>query len=126
MTRRETGRAMAKGEPASIVPARSDLLTGGARFLYLGWLLRVQAGEVAEHVTEPEVPPGLARLSGGAAALVEFLRIDHHLIAAAVQKRSGRPAQARAVGDLSSIAKRAEKRPSNCCRAGWLMGLGST
>ena len=72
--------------------------------LYLGWLLRVQAGEVADDVTEPEVPAGLARLSGGEAAVVEFLRIDHYLIAAAVQRR-GRPAKARTVGELLSIAK---------------------
>jgi hypothetical protein len=93
-----------EGELASIVPVRSDLLIGGVRVLYLGWLLRVQAGEVADDVTEPEVPAGLARLSGGEAALVEFLRIDHHLIAAAVQRR-GRLAKARTVGELLSIAK---------------------
>jgi len=95
---------MEKGELASIVPVRSDLLIGGVRVLYLGWLLRVQAGEVADDVTEPEVPAGLARLSGAEAALVEFLRIDHYLIAAAVQRR-GRPAKARTVGELLSIAK---------------------
>ena len=60
---------------------------GGVRVLYLGWLLRVQEGEVAEDVTEPDLPAGLDRLSRGEAALVDFLRIDHHLIAAAVQRR---------------------------------------
>ena len=94
-----------EGELASIVPVRSDLLKGGVRILYLGWLLRVQAGEVAEDVTEPEVPAGLARLSGAETALVEFLRIDHHLIAAAVQPSRGRPAKARTTGELLSIAK---------------------
>jgi hypothetical protein len=68
-------------------------------------LLRVQAGEVAEDVTEPEVPAGLARLTGGEAALIEFLRIDHHLIAAAVQQRKSRQAKARTAGDLLAIAK---------------------
>ena len=94
-----------EGELASIVPVRSDLLMGGVRCLYLGWLLRVQAGEVADDVTEPEVPAGLARLSGGEAALIEFLRIDHHLLGAVVQRRKGRPAKARTVGELLSIAK---------------------
>jgi hypothetical protein len=70
----ESWESDGEGELASIVPVRSDLLTGGVRVLYLGWLLRVQAGEVADDVTEPEVPAGLARLSGGEAALVEFLR----------------------------------------------------
>jgi hypothetical protein len=94
-----------EGELASIVPVRSDLLVGGARVLYLGWLLRVQAGDVAEDMTEPEVPAGLTRLSGGEAALAEFLRIDDHLIAAAVQRSKGRQAKARTAGELLAIAK---------------------
>jgi hypothetical protein len=89
-------------------------LVGGVRILYLGWLLRVQAGDVAEDVTEPEVPAGLARLSGDESALVEFLRIDHHLVAAAAERRPGRPAKARTAGELLSSAKKcreeAEKR----------------
>jgi len=93
-----------EGELASIVPVRSDLLMGGVRVFYLGWLLRVQEGEVAENATEPDLPAELERLSGGEAALVDFLRIDHHLIAAAVQRRRGRPAKARTAGELLSIA----------------------
>ena len=95
-----------EGEFASIVPVRSDLLKGGVRILYLGWLLRVQTGEVAEGVTEPEVPAGLARLSGAETALVEFLRIDHDLIAAAAERREGRPVvRSHPAGELLSIAK---------------------
>lgn len=94
-----------EGELASIVPVRSDLLMGGVRVLYLGWLLRVQEGEVAENATEPDLPAELERLSRGEAALVDFLRIDHHLIAAAVQRRRGRPTKARTAGELLSIAK---------------------
>jgi hypothetical protein len=101
----ESWESDVEGELASIIPVRSDLLIGGVRVLYLGWLLRVQAGEVADGVTEPEVPAGLARMSGGEAALVEFLRMDHHLIAAAVQRRKGRPAKARTAGELLSIAQ---------------------
>jgi hypothetical protein len=105
----ESWESDGEGELASIVPVRSDLLMGGVRVLYLGWLLRVQAGEVADDVAEPEVPAGLARLSGHEAALVEFLRMDRHLIAAAVQRRKGRPAKARTVGQLLSIAKARRK-----------------
>jgi hypothetical protein len=94
-----------EGELASIVPVRSHLLTGSLRVLYLGWLLRVQVGEVGEELAEPEVPAGLARLSGGETALVEFLRIDPDLIAAAAQRPSGAGAKARTAGQLLSIAK---------------------
>jgi len=94
-----------EGELASIVPVRSDLLMGGVRVPYLGCLLRVQEGEVAENATEPDLPAELERLSRGEAALVDFLRIDHHLIAAAVQRRRGRPTKARTAGELLSIAK---------------------
>jgi hypothetical protein len=68
-------------------------------------LLRVQTGEVDEELAEPEVPAGLARLTGGETALVEFLRIDPDLIAAAAQRSSGAGAQARTAGQLLSIAK---------------------
>jgi hypothetical protein len=94
-----------EGELASIVPVRSDLLTGSLRVLYLGWLLRVQAGDVGEDVAEPAVPAGLAQLSGAEAALVDFLRIDLDLIAAATQSRGGKAAKVRTAGQLLSIAK---------------------
>jgi hypothetical protein len=95
-----------EGELTSIVPVRFDLLSGGARALYLGWILRVQAGEIAESTVEPEVPTGLARLSAGETALVEFLRIDPDLVAAAAQRPAGRAPQARrTVGQLLSAAK---------------------
>lgn len=93
------------GELASIVPIRSDLLTGSLRVLYLGWLLRVQAGDVGEGVAEPAVPEGLARLSGAEAALAEFLRIDSDLIAAAAQRTGGQAAKARTAGQLLAIAR---------------------
>ena len=94
-----------EGELASIVPVRSDLLTGSLRVLYLGWLLRVQAGDVGEDVAEPAVPEGLAELSGAEASLVEFLRIDLDLIAAATQLRGEKATKGRTAGQLLSIAK---------------------
>ena len=46
------------------------------------WLLAVQAGDVADDVTEPPVPPGLT-LTAAQTAMVEFLRIDPDLVATA-------------------------------------------
>jgi hypothetical protein len=94
-----------EGELTSIVPVRSDLSVGGLRVLYLGWLLRVQMGEVGEDAKEPEVPPGLARLTGGETALVEFLRIDRDLIAAAAQRHGGKAAKGRTAGQLLALAE---------------------
>ena len=94
-----------EGELASIVPVRSDLLKGSLRVLYLGWLLRVQAGDVGEDVAEPAVPAGMAQLSGAEAALVDFLRIDLDLIAAATQSRGEKAAKGRTAGQLLSIAR---------------------
>lgn len=72
-----------EGVLASILPVRSEVLTGDERPLYLLWLLGVQAGEVDDDVVEPPVPVGLDALSGSQAALVEFLRIDADLLAVA-------------------------------------------
>jgi hypothetical protein len=91
-------------ELASIIPLRSGLLKGSLRVLYLGWLLRVQAGDVGEDAAEPAVPAGLAQLSGAEAALVEFLRIDLDLIAAATRRRGDKAAEVRTAGQLLSIA----------------------
>jgi len=88
-----------------MVPVRSDLLTGGARVLYLGWLLRVQAGDVARGRDGARGSCWARSLVREEAALVEFLRIDDHLIAAAVQRRKGRQAKARTAGELLAIAK---------------------
>lgn len=84
-----------EGELDSIVSARSGLLNGGGRLLYLAWLVRVQAGEIAESTLEPEVPAGLGRPSASESALAEFLRIDPDLIGAAAQRPVGRGSKAR-------------------------------
>jgi hypothetical protein len=77
-----------EGELASIVPVRFAIGAGDLRPLYLGWLLRVQAGDIAPDTPEPDVPAGLNRPSAGLTAMIEFLRIDRELLAAA--KASGR------------------------------------
>jgi hypothetical protein len=108
-----------EGELASIVPVRSDLLTGSLRVLYLGWLLRVQAGDVGEDVAEPAVPAGLAQLSGAESALVDFLRIDLDLIVAATQSRGGKAAKHRTKNgsfidvEVTSSAATFRRRPAS-------------
>ena len=70
---------------ATLVSLRADLINGDLRALYLAWLLGVQNGAVDDDQLEPPVPAGLAELTGPLAALVEFLRIDESLVAAAAQ-----------------------------------------
>jgi hypothetical protein len=68
---------------ASIIPIRADMAAGDLRALYLGWLLCVQAGDLADDDLEPPVPAGLTRLTASLRSLVDFLRIDEDLIAVA-------------------------------------------
>jgi hypothetical protein len=59
------------------------MAAGDLRALYLGWLLSVQAGELADDDPEPPVPANLTRLTPPLRSLVEFLRIDEDLLAVA-------------------------------------------
>ncbi len=76
-----------RGSLAALAPLRAELLGGDMRPAYLAWLLKVQEdaanGEEDTDETEPPVPPGLAALTGAQQAMVEFLRIDPDLLAAA-------------------------------------------
>jgi hypothetical protein len=67
-----------------LVPVRADLMAGGHRALYLGWLLAAQT-ELDDDELEPPVPPGLARVTGSLRSLTEFLRIDDDLLAVAAE-----------------------------------------
>ena len=69
-----------EGRLSSLISVRAELARGDLRALYLGWLLRVQAGEIDEQETEPPVPPGLVQLSASLESLAEFLRIDPDLL----------------------------------------------
>lgn len=69
-----------EGHLASMISARAELARGDLRALYLGWLLRVQAGELDEEDVEPAVPPGLGQLSASLESLADFLRIDGDLL----------------------------------------------
>ena len=81
-----------EGWLASLLPIRADLIRGDHRALYLGWLLAVQTEEIDDDMSEPPVPPGLDNLNASLDRLVEFLRIDRDLIAAAVECSPGEPA----------------------------------
>jgi hypothetical protein len=67
----------------SIIPVRADMAAGDLRALYLGWLLCLQADELADDDLEPPVPANLTRLTPSLRSLVEFLRIDEDLLAVA-------------------------------------------
>lgn len=74
-----------EGQLSSLISVRAELARGDLRALYLGWLLRVQMGELEEEATEPPVPPGLGQLSASLASLADFLRIDDDLLHIAAQ-----------------------------------------
>jgi len=74
-----------------LLAARGELATGDLRLLYLGWLLKVQLGELDEDdedladEAEPPVPAGLRELSDSLASVAGFLKIDDDLIAVAAK-----------------------------------------
>jgi len=78
----EEGGSWAEGEGSlsSLISVRAELMRGDLRCLYLGWLLCVQSGELDDEDVEPRVPAGLGQLSATLESLVEFLRIDPHLL----------------------------------------------
>jgi hypothetical protein len=76
------------GRLAALTPIRSMLLQGDLRAAYLAWLCNVQAGQVDGRTREPPIPPGLADLPAPLASLVDVLRIDVDLLAAAVEASS--------------------------------------
>lgn len=74
-----------EGRLSSMISLRSELARGDVRALYLGWLLRLQSGELDDDDIEPPVPAGLGALSGAQQAMAEFLRIDEALLATAAE-----------------------------------------
>jgi hypothetical protein len=73
------------GELGGMVAARSELLGGDHRLLYLAWLMGIQWDHADDEDTEPPVPAGLADLSGPLRAIADFLEIDEDLIAVAAE-----------------------------------------
>jgi hypothetical protein len=73
------------GWMASLAPVREEILRGDLRGLYLAWLLALQNEELDPDDTEPNVPPGLGKLSAPLQSLSQFLRLDEHLMTAAAE-----------------------------------------
>ena len=95
------------------LPLRAELMSGDLRFAYLAWLLAVETGDVDDEAVEPTVPAGLRKLTAAQRAVVDFLRIDIDLVAAAA---SGNPV---ASDDGKSFAHgsriyRPASRPNGC------------
>ena len=84
----EDGGEWIEGEGllSSLIAVRAEIAGGDLRGLYLGWLLCVQNDELDEEEIEPPVPPGLGKLSASLESLVDFLRIDPHLLQVAAQE----------------------------------------
>ena len=74
-----------EGHLSSLISVRAELARGDLRSLYLGWLhcAQNQSGGLDNDEMEPPVPAGLAQLSASLESLVEFLRIEPDLVAAA-------------------------------------------
>ena len=83
----ERGGDWVEGEGllSSLISVRAELARGDLRALYLGWLLRVQAGELDEDDVEPPIPPGLGQLSASLQSMAGFLRIDGDLLHVAAE-----------------------------------------
>ncbi|CAM5494885.1 hypothetical protein [Streptomyces canus] len=87
---------------ASFTTLRTELAAGDLRPLYLAWLSALTRWELEEDVEddeytstlEPPVPAGLAHLTGPQQALVDFLRVDPHLLTAAARASGAAPSQA--------------------------------
>jgi hypothetical protein len=77
-----------QGALAALSPLRAELIRGDLRPAYLAWLLAVQDGDVDDDAAEPPVPRGMAELTAAQEAMVEFLRIDADLVAAATRGSS--------------------------------------
>ena len=77
------------GWMGSLAGVRAELMRGDQRPLYLVWLLGLDGGQLDDDDEEPPVPPGLGKLPASLASLIEFLRIDEHLVAAAAERSAG-------------------------------------
>ena len=90
-----------EGWADTFAPLREELVRGDRRFLYLGWLYSVhhwfgdeyEVDELDDHdddaamleSCEPSVPPGLGQLTAAQRTLVDLIKIDGFLLAAAAE-----------------------------------------
>jgi hypothetical protein len=125
-----------------LLAARGELATGDLRLLYLGWLLKVQLGELDEDdedladEAEPSVPAGLRELSDSLASVAQFLKVDDDLIAVAAKASAPLvPVSDDGIADwvtalsasekdkfLTMVAKARERRRRRC----WYAGSGGS
>jgi hypothetical protein len=82
-----------QGWMARLVSLRDEIMRGDWRPLYLGWLAAVEQEECGDDTLEPPVPAGLAKLSPGQTALIEFLGIDEDWVQAAAAGSREAPAE---------------------------------
>jgi hypothetical protein len=94
------------GRLAALTPLRARILQGDSSAAYVAWLSSVQGGDVDEDVREPVVPSGLAELAAPIATLVELLRVDGDLVAAAAE------ASIAPAGDGKDVRAWIKARPS--------------
>jgi hypothetical protein len=83
----------------SLAGVREALLHGDERALYVVWLHSLGDMDVDLDQEEPPVPAGLGNLSASLATLVEFLRIDEHLVAAAAERSGAQAAESEGMAD---------------------------
>ncbi len=83
-----------EGWLASLLPLRTELLSGDLRGLYLGWLACARSGTLESDEVEPPVPAGLRSLSAALVALADFLFLPPELLEAAAQASPEGGAQA--------------------------------
>ncbi len=76
----------AGGWLASMIPLRSEIISGDLRCLYLAWLLCIQNGAADDDEVEPCVPADLQELSASERSFADFFGIDWDLIEVAAQK----------------------------------------
>lgn len=72
-----------EGLLTSLALLRAELMRGDLRPAYLAWLLTVSEDDLDDDAEDPPVPSGLAELTAAQESMVEFLRIDADLVAAA-------------------------------------------
>jgi hypothetical protein len=97
------------GRLAGLIPLRTQLLQGDRRLAYVAWLGNVQAGAAKGGEREPPVPLGLGALPAPLASLVEFLRIDPDLLAAASEASGAEASDAKALRAWVKALPEAEK-----------------
>jgi hypothetical protein len=78
----------AAGWLASMIPLRSEIMSGDLRCLYLAWLLCIQNEEVDDDEEEPCVPANLDELSASERSFADFFGIDYDLIEVAARRSS--------------------------------------